>query len=93
MRENEQTCNYMQCNVSKRSCDTEPLNLKFMCPMRNEPNTETLVLGHGEGFIRIGQKGEDGSMGSLKSILTTEESRGFYRAKGCAKRSFRETEG
>lgn len=35
--------------------DTEPLILKFMFPMSSKPNTETLVLGDGERFFRIGQ--------------------------------------
>ena len=38
-----------------RTFDTEPLNLKFVCPMHSKPITETSVLEDGERFIQIGQ--------------------------------------
>lgn len=34
--------------------DTEPLNLKFLCPMYNKPVTETPVLGDGKKCIPTG---------------------------------------
>ena len=59
--------------------------------MHSKPNTETLVLGGGERFYLNWPKREGGSIDLLKSALTRAESRGFYRAKGLGRRSFRET--
>ena len=79
---------YMTCEN-----DTEPLNLKFVCLMCSKPITETSVLGDGERFFLKWPKQEGRSIGSLKSTLTREESRGFYRDKGFGRRSSRGTKG
>ena len=47
-------------NVNTHNSDAKPLSLKFLCLKNSKPITKTLVLGNGEGFIRIDPKEKPG---------------------------------